>query len=138
MNDYLKTSANKTQNRRLIGAIDIAVIVMVVVLSVASLLLQFDSDTSLVAVVRVNGDVVCTVPLDNIDEPYDKTFNGDLPVTVHFSKDGVCVTESDCPDKLCIHSGTLSKAGESAVCLPAKVSLAVTSSDNDVIDAVVG
>jgi hypothetical protein len=36
---------------------------------------------------------------------------------------------SPCPNKLCVHTGWLSQGGESAVCLPNRVSLQILGSD---------
>ena len=34
---------------------------------------------------------------------------------------GVCVAESDCPTQDCVHTGTITRAGQSIVCLPARI-----------------
>lgn len=38
--------------------------------------------------------------------------------TVEISYGGVCVLDADCPDKLEVKAGRISKAGEMLVCLP--------------------
>ena len=38
----------------------------------------------------------------------------------------ICFQHSDCPDKICIHNGWLSREGEQAVCLPNRVSVILT------------
>lgn len=45
--------------------------------------------------------------------------------------------ESDCPDKICVNTGFIGIAGQTAVCLPNKISLTIKSNkpDND-FDAV--
>ena len=35
--------------------------------------------------------------------------------------DGLCVSESDCPNQDCVRSGVISKSGQSIVCLPARI-----------------
>ena len=47
----------------------------------------------------------------------------------------VRVSESDCPNQDCVHSGAISRAGQSIVCLPARVAVTLegTSSDYDLI-----
>ncbi len=40
-------------------------------------------------------------------------------VLIHLHADGtIAFEESDCPDKICINSGNLSRVGESAACIP--------------------
>ena len=48
---------------------------------------------------------------------------------------GVRVTQSDCPTQDCVHTGQISRAGQSIVCLPARIviTLVGTSADYDVI-----
>ena len=48
---------------------------------------------------------------------------------------GVRVTQSDCPTQDCVRTGQISKAGQSIVCLPARIviTLAGTTADYDVI-----
>lgn len=48
---------------------------------------------------------------------------------------GVRVTQSDCPTQDCVHTGQISRAGQSIVCLPAHIviTLAGTTADYDVI-----
>ena len=47
----------------------------------------------------------------------------------------VRVSESDCPNQDCVHSGAISRAGQSIVCLPARVAdtLEGAASDYDLI-----
>ncbi len=45
-------------------------------------------------------------------------------------KDGsVAIISSDCPDKLCVKTGRISRKGQTAVCLPNKIVLKVTSDE---------
>ena len=39
-------------------------------------------------------------------------------LTVHIESGKVWVTDADCHDKICEHTGVISRAGESIVCLP--------------------
>ncbi len=47
----------------------------------------------------------------------------------------VRVSESDCPNQDCVHSGAISRAGQSIVCLPARVAVTLegAASDYDLI-----
>ena len=78
--------------------------------------------------VRVEGKVLGTYALD-----VDKTFfigeKGHRNFVV--IKDGaVQVTEADCPDKVCVNKGKISRVGESIICLPHRVVIEVTSDEN--------
>ena len=88
------------------------------------------------AYIRVNSEITDTIDLRNVSESYPLTVEGNFPVTLEVSKEGVRFVDSQCKDKLCIHSGLLS-SGESAACLPAGVSVSVSGSEPE-IDAIVG
>jgi hypothetical protein len=62
-------------------------------------------------------------------------------VVFHRSHDGsISFSESDCRDKICIRSGKLNIAGESAACLPNKIIIKIVAKDRraDNIDIVIG
>jgi len=49
----------------------------------------------------------------------------------------VCFAESNCPDKICVRTGFINKAGQTAVCLPNRTVIKVINGDDDdLIDAV--
>ena len=56
-------------------------------------------------------------------------------LTVAVQNGAVRVSESDCPNQDCVHSGAISRAGQSIVCLPARVvvTLEGAASDYDLI-----
>lgn len=56
-------------------------------------------------------------------------------LTVSAAGGAVSVTESDCPNQDCIHSGAISRAGQSIVCLPARIviELVGTGADYDLV-----
>lgn len=74
--------------------------------------------------------LVMTVPLK---EGAERSFS--IPqnehVIFHLSADGsIAFEESDCPDKVCIRSGRLRLAGESAACLPNQIVLKIVGNEN--------
>ena len=48
----------------------------------------------------------------------------------------IAFISSDCPDQICVHRGFLSRAGQSAACLPNNVVLIISSASGDDIDIV--
>ena len=52
-------------------------------------------------------------------------------------KDGEAdMTEADCPDKLCVHQKAISKNHETIVCLPNKVVVEITGSEESGFDTI--
>lgn len=72
------------------------------------------------AVVYHSGRVVATLPLDR---PAARSFAfeaGRITVEVVPGK-GAHISDSNCPEKICMHEGWVGGAGETIVCLPNKL-----------------
>ncbi len=118
----------------------VAVVLVFVLLGVFRFFAPKEAD-GLVAVVKVRGEVAERVYLDNVQASYELSVEGDCSVLIGISPDGVQFVHSECPDSLCVNTGELCYAGQSAVCLPARVSLtleSVSGADDSVPDAIVG
>ena len=61
--------------------------------------------------------------------------NGDFN-TINIMQGVVRMKEANCPDKLCIHQGKISKNGETIVCLPHGLIVEIKSEDNPELDIV--
>ena len=64
---------------------------------------------------------------------YERTFpldkDAEIPLdclTVRISDGKVWVTDANCPDKTCEHTGKISRAGQSIVCLPNGVTVSIS------------
>lgn len=76
----------------------------------------------LTAVITQHGQVVRRVALSGMDkEQVIELDDGTYHLTVRVSADGAYVSHSDCPTQDCVHTGAISRAGQSIVCLPAQV-----------------
>lgn len=92
----------------------------------------------LIAIVRVNSQEILTVDLANVDRPYRYCVEGEFNVIIEIGHNMIWVVSSECEDQVCVKTGKLTKAGQSAVCLPAKLSVEVIGSDSMQLDGVVG
>mgnify|MGYP002624295497 CR=1 FL=1 len=93
-----------------------------------------------VAVVEVDGTLTRRVELTALTEPVEETFTGrdGLTLTVRFAPEGAQVFRADCPDQVCVHTGPLTRTGEAAVCLPARVVLRLEGGTETAVDGVTG
>lgn len=83
-----------------------------------------------------DGAVVRTVALDDgVEETV--TIEGAVTNVIEITSSGVRFAESDCPDQVCVRTGTLTRAGQSAVCLPNRVIVRLTGAEAPAVDAVV-
>ncbi len=102
-------------------------------------LLMPKGEGELFAEIKIHGELFKTVELTSVENPYEIPVEGDLPVTIEVAPEGIRFKESKCPDKLCINRGAINKSGESAVCLPAAVSIRIVSKNSSPqVDAVMG
>ena len=93
---------------------------------------------SLLPVVEQNGQEVARRELSQLTGPETLSLTGEngVEVTITFTPQGAAVTASTCPDQVCVQTGLLTRAGESAICLPARVTLRLEGG-GDSVDATV-
>lgn len=108
------------------------IIVILILLLFAALIYLYAQNfifkNSQTAEILYDNTVIETVSLDK-----DRTFSLDeFPNIVFEIKDGsIAFIQSDCPDKVCIHTGFINKTGQTAVCLPNKIILKLVSDSRD-------
>lgn len=95
----------------------------------------------------LSGDAgtTCTIRYGTFTETFSLREDRSIPVfsnghslTVVIENGAVSVTESDCPDGVCVDSGTISRTGQAIVCVPAKVTVRVDGSRSDQADIIAG
>ena len=87
------------------------------------------------AVIYHGGRVVAELPLDGQTSRSFSFEAGTVSVETVPGR-GVRISESDCPAKVCIHSGWISGPGETIACLPNKL-LVEIKGENQEYDAVI-
>ncbi len=119
---------------------------IVIILSVLAAALLFLLWTNLgkggsdaVAEIYVDGKLSRTIDLSQVEEPYLMELDVQLHVVLEVSPGGIRFIESECPDKICIHTGELTSPPDYAACLPARVAVKVVStSDQTGLDGIAG
>ena len=70
---------------------------------------------------------------------YKITVKGHIGETVVEIANGkALILKSDCPHKICVRTGAISRAGDVLVCIPNKVVVRISNGDNISYDAVTG
>lgn len=96
------------------------------------------SDSSLTAVIRQNGEIIETISLSGLKDPITYTVNGDYTNIITAEDGRICVSSATCPRKTCVHTGWLTRAGQTAVCLENRMSITLESdAASDAADVVV-
>jgi len=72
-------------------------------------------------IIKMKGQVVKTVPIEE-NKKSAFTLRGDKgPFTVEVDGGRVRMVESTCPDKICVKRGWISNPGETIICVPYEV-----------------
>jgi len=118
-------------NRPLIKRIDIIIILIALTVAAGCLIYNRRSFGQ-------GGDTVCELYVDNklqsiIDlNKNDEIVVYDRDVVLTVKDNAIAFKSSDCPDKICIRTGFISHPGQTAVCLPNRVSIKIVSRKIDI------
>lgn len=91
------------------------------------------------ATVTVQGSVIQTIDLSQVDEPYSFTVttpdeSGEN--TIEVASGRIRVSHADCPDGICVSTGWISSRGTPIVCLPHGLTVTISQGgESDGIDA---
>lgn len=120
---------------------DALVAAVVVALAVACAVVFWSGggEGNLTAVISVDGEETERVDLSALTEPVERELHGGgYTLHLELSREGACMLSSDCPTQDCVHTGTITRSGQSIVCLPARVSVVLTGGEESGVDAVIG
>ena len=125
----------KDKPRKLIRPADLIVAAALLVVA-AALWLILGHMHGTTAEIVCDKEVVKTVDLSAVKEPYDISLDNGVTITVE--PGAIFFSGSDCANQLCVHTGKLTKAGQSAACLPNKTLIRITGKDRRGPDALTG
>ena len=132
-------STNPSQHELKFNRFDALVALIIALLAVAAALwfyLPRSQSGQLTVVISVAGEETRRVPLSDFTET--TVTGGSYTLRVGTRDGGVAVTDSDCPTQDCVHTGVITRAGQSIVCLPAQVVVHLEGSAPDAPDVIVG
>lgn len=104
---------------------DLLIVIAVCIITIILLIPHFTGKKSLEAEIAVDGEVIKTISLNDVNGFYEFTTDTEPSVTISAEKGRIRVSDAECPDKLCVNFGWLDSDGDMAVCLPAKVTVSV-------------
>lgn len=94
---------------------------------------------ALEAVVSVDGSEEFTTPLTGLNRVERTIQANGYTLKIILTDTEVWVEESDCPTQDCVHTGHISRSGQSIVCLPARVTVRLMGGTGEAdVDAVIG
>ena len=110
---------------------DILLVFACLLLAAVFFLESFLSHSDGMAVIEQNGIEVGRYALSQIQKEEILQLPGEIDVQILLEPGAASFLSSDCPDQICVRTGKLTKPGEAAVCLPARVSLRIVSSQGE-------
>ena len=120
-------------NTKLFKKGDLIVIAVILIVAAAFMLWSDSKSEAPQAVITVNGETIKTVDLSSVKEKIIIKPETSPEVVIVAENGEIRFDSADCEDKLCIAYGSLSKHGDTAVCLPSKTAITVTGSDVDAV-----
>ncbi len=118
------------KERRFFEVKDVFFLLVIFALLLIPLFTSLTKTDTCVAVISDENGTVATLQLDGSDDGVH-TFDALPNMTFEVADGAVRVAESDCADKVCEHTGWISRSGASIVCLPRKVTVEVVSNTGD-------
>ena len=92
----------------------------------------------LTAVISVSGQETERIDLARLKGEEVLTVEGACTLSVRLTNGGAAVIHSDCPTQDCVHTGHISRPGQSIVCLPGQVVVHLEGAATDGPDVIVG
>ena len=112
---------------------DIFIILGVAAAAVLFIFLRSARQERRIAVITVDSAVTHRIDLDEVKEKITIKPDTDPEVVIAAENGEIYFESSGCRDKICVKSGRLTKAGDIAVCLPAKTVVSISGSGPDAV-----
>lgn len=115
--------------KKLIKTGDMILIVFILAIAIGLLLIKLPARANteqMHAQILIDGDTYMDIDLSQLDEEEVINARG---CTIIADRSGIRFTDADCPDKICVHSGKLTKPGDMAACVPNKTMIRIVGSE---------
>ena len=90
------------------------------------------------AVIEQDGQELRRISLSALTQEERIDLGGDYHVVLLAEPGAISFLSSDCPDQICVRTGKLTKPGQAAVCLPARISVRLEGENEGGADAMTG
>ncbi|MBA5850294.1 NusG domain II-containing protein [Clostridium sp. cel8] len=118
-----------------VDKIIVTIIALLILSSIAGVFIYINhfKGTEKIAIIKQNTKVIKTIDLNKIDKPEEFTikFNNTNYNKIRVEKGRICIIDADCPNKICVKSGWISKSGETIVCLPHKLQIEIEGTNEN-------
>lgn len=108
----------------------ILLVTVILICAVLFIIKGAGSKDQLTAVIYKDGKVIDRINLSEVDESYTYDLESTPESILSVEHGKISYKYSECPDKLCVKTGVLSKPGDTAACLPAKTMIIIEGSSS--------
>lgn len=114
------------------------IIIVLLVISTAGVLIYKNrmESSSRIALIKQDGKLIKTINLStvkNSEEFIIKYKDNDFN-KIKVEKGRIRITDANCPDKICVKKGWISKPGENIVCLPHRLIISIDGKNSNYDD----
>lgn len=111
----------------------IIILAIFILLCVAAIaIFKLSNEDNKLARVILDGKCVREINLDEVEDAFEFTVNGDGNNIVQVEKDRIRIIEADCPDKICVNQGWISNGFVPIVCLPNRLVVEIINGNYDI------
>ena len=122
---------------KLLKPIDLILIAVLLIGGIGFSVYSKHSTKSATAVIYIDGEIYQKIELEAVEKPYELSLPCSPKATLLIENGAVSFCEADCADKVCVNTGKLTKRGDTAACLPAKVVVVIENGEEKDIDVIV-
>ena len=122
---------------KLLKPIDLILIAVLLLGGIGFSVYTKHSTKSATAVIYIDGEIYRKTELEKVDKPYELTLPCSPKATLLIENGAISFCKADCTDKVCVNTGKLTKRGDTAACLPAKVVVVIENGEKNEVDAIV-
>ncbi len=122
---------------KLLKPIDLILIAVLLLGGIGFSVYTKHSTKSATAVIYIDGEIYQKTELEKVEKPYELALPCSPKATLLIENGAVSFCEADCADKVCVNTGRLTKRGDTAACLPARVVVVIENGEEKQIDALV-
>ncbi len=110
-----------------------AALILLSVISLLSILLPKNRTDGLIADIYRNGELIASIPLEEVRETYRFTVTGEEGHVneIEVRPGSIGIISADCPDKLCVRQGFISDSRLPVTCLPNRVVIRLRPPEED-------
>lgn len=85
-----------------------------------------------IAVITQDGKVIKRINLSELEQPVSVEIKDKYYDHIVAEKGRIRFEEADCPDRVCVHTGWLTRPGQIAVCLPNGIIVKIEGEDGEI------